>query len=219
MGSLPIFSFSDLNTGIMLRAHWLISTLCLVLCTGAAALQNPGSPAPPTYRWAIGKGSTLRIAGSSNVNKFTCAIPGYNAPDTLACAADGGNVRLNGHLEIDVLAFDCGNKLITKDLRKTLRQESYPKLYVRFLTIESMPSGMGGQTKGWVEVELAGRSKTFQLSYHIEKGPDGMLLLKGSRIFCFSDFRLAPPKKLAGLIRIRDEFAVDFSLQLIPVKS
>ena len=205
----------------MLLSQLLTWMIGLASLFGSTAMQIADSTPRATYRWAIGKGSTLRIAGSSNVNKFTCAIPGYNAPDTLVCTDNSGSVRMKGSLEIDVLSFDCGNKMITKDLRKTLKHETYPRLYVRFVTLETMPALATGQqqTKGWVEVELAGVRKTFQLSYTMDKAANGSLILNGSRIFCFSDFRLAPPKKLAGIIKIRDEFAVDFALQLIPIKS
>lgn len=64
-------------------------------------------------------------------------------------------MRLNGCLELDVLHFDCHSKMITNDLRKTLKAEDYPGMVIRFLSLERAPSLQGtAQTlKGWVEVE------------------------------------------------------------------
>jgi len=41
----------------------------------------------------------------------------------------------------------------------------------------------------------------------------GEILLNGGRKFCFSDFSLQPPRKLAGLVKLKDE--CDEQLQLV----
>ena len=68
--------------------------------------------------------------------------------------------------------------------------------------------------KGWVEVEVAGVIKRFELSYSFSSDWPGHILLDGSRTFNFSDFKLSPPKKMAGLIKIKDAFDVNFKLIL-----
>lgn len=182
---------------------------------------NPIHPSRKPIRWAVEKSSNLKIAGKSNVAEFACSIAGYYQPDTISYMEDeaGKAVRLNGCLELDVMRFDCASKMITNDLRKTLKAEDYPRLVIRFLSLERTPS-LGGnfQTmKGWVEVELAGTRKAFQVAYEFSKGPNNSYLLNGKRVFTFSDFKLVPPRKLAGAIKVKDEFAVDFNLRLVPL--
>lgn len=173
-------------------------------------------------RWAVQKTSTLRIQGSSNVNEFGCDITGYSQPDTLICfqeSAANKVVPLKGALEIDVFKFDCHNKILTSDLRKTLKAKEYPKLIIRFLSFERNPVMRNTKDvlKGNVEVELAGSCRRFEIVYTFEKTESLFIKLNGNQTFTFSDFNLAPPSKLAGLVKVKDKFVVDFNLLLQPV--
>lgn len=194
-------------------AHWLLILTTLILPSFA-----PSATAPPIH-WVVEKSSILKISGKSNVNAFTCQTPGYHQADTLVCTSEGDAtkpVRLTGCLTVDVFSFNCHSKMITGDLRKTLNAKDYPQLTVRFLTMDRLPDFTENtrHLKGWVEVELAGIRKTFQINYEFIKCQPQRFQLNGGRVFCFSDFNLTPPKKLAGTIQIKDEFVVDFRLVL-----
>ncbi len=171
-------------------------------------------------KWAVQKNSTLWVEGSSNVNHFTCSVSSLASYDTIIVLNDAvSSLALKGSIKMDVLSFDCHNNLIRKDLRKTLKSEEHPHMVIRFLTLKTMP-GLTFKTEqisGWVEVELAGVKKVFELHYTFTKAATGSIRLNGGRKFCFSDFSLEPPRKLAGLIKIRDEFDVKFELMLKPV--
>ena len=168
-------------------------------------------------KWVVEKNSTLQVAGKSNVNNFTCTIIEYAAKDTIICIDDPSRpIKLSGELQMDVLSFNCNSSLITKDLRKTLKAETYPTFNIRFLSLQSMPSLQHATEliKGCLEVELAGVVKKFELYYAFTGIGAGYFQLKGSHKFCFSDFKLSPPRKLAGLVKIKDEFDVNFQLVL-----
>jgi hypothetical protein len=176
--------------------------------------SNAGAP---VVKWVVEKSSVLEVKGQSNVNTFTCNIVTYAKKDTITCTTDPFKpVRLTGNLQMDVLSFDCHSNLITNDLRKTLKADKYPKMSIRFLSLQSMPQ-LQHKTefiKGMIEVELAGVVKQFELCYAFSSTELGPIQLVGSRNFCFSDFRLAPPQKMGGLIKIKDNFAVKFQLNL-----
>jgi hypothetical protein len=125
-------------------------------------------------------------------------------------------VTLRGAIRMNILSFDCHNNMIRKDLRKTLKADEYPTMTIRFLTLKTMPllSAKAEQVTGWVEVELAGVKKRFELNYSFRETSVGIMRLNGGRKFNFSDFKLAPPEKFAGLIKIKDEFDVNFMLIL-----
>ena len=207
-------------TLLNILSFWLLMT-ANVFPSGTPTPSPANIPPRNPVRWAVEKTSTLKIAGKSNVNEFACSIAGYYQPDTISYVEDGAGkaVRLNGSLELDVLRFDCHSKMITNDLRKTLKAEDYPKLIIRFLSLERTPSLQStAQTmKGWVEVELAGTRKAFQVAYEFSKSGSNTYILNGKRTFTFSDFKLVPPRKLAGVVKVKDEFAVDFNLRLIPL--
>jgi hypothetical protein len=128
----------------------------------------------------------------------------------------GGALSLHGAIELDITRFDCHNKMITGDLRKTLKAKQHPLLRVKFLSLDKEPDmhQPNQMIKGWVEVELAGVKKLMQIPFLFTKGADGPLLMNGTKLFCFSDFKLQAPTKLAGTVKIKDEFEVDFKLQL-----
>lgn len=131
-------------TLLNLLPFWLL--MAANTFTGSEPIPSPASIPPRNpVRWAVEKTSTLKIAGNSNVNEFACSIAGYHQPDTISYAGDvaGKAVRLNGSLELDVLRFDCHSKMITNDLRKTLKAEDYPRLVIRFLSLERAPSLQG----------------------------------------------------------------------------
>ncbi len=192
----------------------LKTILVILLPLLMAAAVNPGAQ---TVRWAVQANSNLQVQGSSNVNRFTCSINSIGACDTLnANGTAGGPVALRGCIKMNVMSFDCHNGLIQKDLRKTLKAEEYPKMTIRFLSLKKMP-GLTRQPEtisGWVEVELAGAKKVMEINYGFQTNAAGHILLNGARKFCFSDFSLEPPRKMAGLVKIRDEFDVQFQLVL-----
>ena len=176
------------------------------------------NPVTPPAKWTIEKSSTITVTGKSNVNEFNCQVPGYYQTDTIFVSqlSSGKDVRLSGDLEVDVFKFDCHSKMITKDLRKTLKADQYTKLKIRILTLEHLPESQftAQCIKGMVEVELAGARKVLQIPYvFVNNGPNGYLL-NGTKTFYFSDFNLTPPRKLAGIVQVKDEFLVDFKLKV-----
>ena len=173
-------------------------------------------------QWVVEESSTLCVDGQSNLNHFSCSIDKYSNNDTILVTGNYSKpIRLSGELRMNVASFDCANSLITKDLRKTLKSDDYPVMTIRLLTLECMPSFKQEceNLKGWVEVELAGIMKSCEIQYSFTKSNNRIIQLNGSSRFLFSDFKLSPPRKLAGLIRIKDDFEVHFQLMLKTVKA
>src|ERR1019366_704013 len=106
-------------------------------------------------------------------------------------------------LRINIDSFNCHNRIMTAEFKKTLKYKQYRQLKVCFVSLEKMPfSGTGSETiKGAVDIELAGLSRRFVINYTSSKGDVGEFQLIGHHTFCFSDFQLQPPQKMAGLIR------------------
>jgi hypothetical protein len=174
-------------------------------------------------KWAVQKSSTIRIQGSTNVNNFGCDVIGYYRPDTISCSEENAVsklVTLDGDLQIDISKFDCHNRMLTGDLRKTLKAREYPELIIHFLSFERSPLIQNSKDilRGWVEIELAGNVRRFEVNYTFMKTESSMIQLNGSRCFSFADFKLVPPKKFAGLVKVKDKFHVDFNLLLEPVE-
>lgn len=183
--------------------------------------KDLGTKANVTFKWEVQESSTLGIEGQSNINKFRCDIEKYHQPDTIICYGDAvtsNPVKLKGSLKIDLFTFNCHSRLITNDMRKTLKADEYPKLVIHFISLDRAPvlNSDTDNVKGLVNIELAGVTKNFEILYSFTKQGSSSILLNGGRTFNFSDFNLKPPKKLGGIIQIKDEFSVNFKLMLIP---
>lgn len=204
----------------------IFSSLMLMrkICVGIllfAGIHLAYSPAAPNYRWAVLKSSNLRVFGTTNVNKFNCDITEYAALDTISC----NKIKLKegytmaGGLQLDVKSFNCHNPIMTSDLRKTLKSKDYPYLYVRFINIAKLPDlkPSAETIGGWVEIEIAGVVRRFDMQYTISSASAEQVVLSGKRQLLFSDFNITPPSRLGGMIKVNNELEVSFTLQMRPV--
>lgn len=173
---------------------------------------------PDTKKWLISENSNLSVKGSTNINTFACDIPAYDQTDTLTITKGKGDkgIVLSGVVGLKVHGFDCHNSMMTKDLRKTLKEKEYPQLQVRFLSLSDFPELKPQPTPitGMVNIEIAGTGKRFEVSYQVSVDAQKVVHLVGSRDVCFSDFNLVPPRKLGGMIRTNDKLNVVFHLRM-----
>lgn len=174
--------------------------------------------AVPVKRWVISQNSNLCVNGSTNINKFSCVIPAYSQQDTLIVMSSKANqaVSLTGRVRLPVNSFDCHISAMTRQLRETLKEKQFPALYIRFLNLSRMPdlATVPERITGQVDIEIAGISKRFDVSYQLSQDAQQVIHLQGTRVVNFSDFNLVPPTKLGGMIKTRDALSVDFQLNM-----
>ena len=176
-------------------------------------------PSHPDYikKWVILKECTVRVNGSTNINKFTCSVPNYTNSDTLTCfirSSNNATVSMTGHIAIPVFSFDCVNTMMTKDLRKTLKSKEYPIFYIHFISMKRYPvlKSVQESVSGIVNIELAGVKKQLEINYKILMDEQGIVHLAGAQSIHFSDFNLVAPRKLGGMIRANDRLDVEFNI-------
>jgi hypothetical protein len=174
-------------------------------------------------KWVILKDCTVKVNGSTNVNKFSCSISGYPNADTLLCYAVSNEalpVMMQGQLTLPVAGFDCLNSMMTNDLRKTLKAKEFPALRIHFISLEKYPALTAAQEviTGVVGVELAGIVKRIEVRYTISTDTQGIVHLIGNQSIHFSDFGLIPPRKLGGMIRANDRLDVEFRINFQVIK-
>ncbi len=167
--------------------------------------------------WVVETGSSLVIDGSSNVNTFSCVVKKYLNCDTLRMFPEGRTRRLRFKqctIHIDVGQIDCRHRFITSDLRKTLRYPEIEYMKIHFVSLDDpFPVSASQRIRGVVDIELAGRIKRIELWFDVSHQASGRLLhLSGQKELLFSDFKLEPPKKMAGMIKINEELKVNVDL-------
>ncbi|MEO6489746.1 MAG: hypothetical protein ABIO04_07400 [Ferruginibacter sp.] len=183
------------------------------ICEIQFATAQPGK----VVKWVVEKNSIIRVQGRSNVNSFTCNTSEYAKKDTIFCYQGfSKSIKFTGEIQMDILSFNCHSSMITAGLRNTLKADKYPQMIIRFISLQYMPFFQNKieVIKGLVEVQLAGVVKRFELDYSFLQSGSDNIQLNGRRSFRFSDFKLSPPQKFAGLIKIKDDFDVHFHLTL-----
>lgn len=186
-----------------------------------SAILLAGAPPREKTKWIVLKTSTMNIDGRTNINRFSCVVNEYTEPDTITCfkssyTNDPQGIPLRGVLRINIDNFNCSNRVMTAEFKKTLKYKQYPQLKVCFVNLEKMPfSGNNTEIiKGNVDIELAGISRRFEIAYTSSKKEASEEQLVGTRTFFFSDFQLQAPRKMGGLIRVNDQLNVQFILYL-----
>ncbi|MBC7400832.1 MAG: YceI family protein [Mucilaginibacter sp.] len=186
-----------------------------ILWATAVLLTSFAKPVE-TKKWLISESSSLSVNGTTNINKFTCDIPAYDQTDTLMLSRRNKEIILSGDIRLKIQSFDCHNSMMTHDLRKTLKEKEFPRLHIRFLSLSEYPelTAKPATITGFVDIELAGASKRFQVNYQVSIDAQKNIHLLGSQDINFSDFNLIPPRKLGGMIKTNDKLSVAFHLKM-----
>jgi len=199
----------------------MINSLFCALLLGWA---GPGSFAmrdtpPPSkdYVFRILPDSHILINGSSNINRFSCRVsrPAESTPLRIAILPDY-SVQMDGSITVSVGEFDCKHRMLTSDLRKTLKEDRYKQMTVHFRSLDQIPfdSETPHAVNGTVLIELAGKQKEFQIPIVFTQLAGGQYEMKGTRDFSFEDFGLEAPRKIGGIIRVKNKFTTVFVLNL-----
>lgn len=167
--------------------------------------------------WLVTSSSRLEITGTTNINRFSCLSTDYTGVDTLKESRDkDGNKVLEGFISLKTACFDCENPLVTRDFKKTLKQESYPELTFKLSMLGERPELKNKHT-GVIEISMAGVCRSYPIKCTIKSSSPEEKHLEGYKDFKFSDFGLTPPEKLFGAIKVTDNISVVFHLRLIAV--
>jgi hypothetical protein len=154
--------------------------------------------------------SFLYIKGTSNVNTFTCVYDAVTLSRKLPVTyTESGNTMRFHNLEMDLKnnGFNCGNKMINKDFHELLKTEKYPTINFKLLSIKKEAGKMTAE----VAIEIAGKKNrySFPINANGELAPlEGLLCLN------ITDFGLTPPKKMMGMIVVREDIEIVFGLDL-----
>lgn len=207
---------SIIRNNVYMKLTFTYSILCLSIVL-FSAFETSDLKIGKKFSFEILTDSFIVINGSSNINSFSCKAirPAETSPLNLQILPDY-SVDMNGFLKVNVAEFDCKNRILNNDLRKTLKENEYKQMTVHFKSLDQLPmdSSQESTTNGNILIELAGIKKEFKIPLVILKTKEGHYKLKGNRRFSFDDFNLKPPHKVAGIIRVKNEFNTVFVLKI-----
>ncbi|UJH90837.1 YceI family protein [Antarcticibacterium sp. 1MA-6-2] len=183
--------------------------LCLlVFCLGFTGFSQ-NSYEKKTVR--ILPDSHLKITGDTNISKFKCDFNTARLERTSSVEykVHENHIKFsNATLKLENEGFDCGNKAINKDFHSLLKTDKYPQISLELTEIHLYKEKSG---KAYVTITIAGNKKDYTLPVEISKKASAANYA-GTLKLDIRDFDLEPPKKMFGLIVIKDEIEIDFNL-------
>jgi len=135
------------------------------------------------------------IEGDTSLGDFKCKYESM-AKDTLFW---NGKTAKNTLLQYEIPGkeFGCGNFILNKDFRKTIRVKEYQYTKIELLNIRKNADEMACDVK----LQLAGKQKRYQ-NVELKRTKN---TLKGTLVVNFSDFDLQSPKKMGGLVKVNEK--------------
>ena len=154
--------------------------------------------------------SKLNITGDTNISTFMCTFDiGYlKKVQKIRYSGTESYLRFsNAVLVLNTQGFDCGNNRINKDFHDLIKSDRYPEIFLELNEIRIKENGKAIARAG---ITIAGIKKAYDLPVEIEKGE--VSRYKGNLELDINDFKLEPPKKLFGMIVVKDEIEINFNL-------
>ena len=142
----------------------------------------------------------IEIQGNSTVGKYNCSNF-FSYRDTIFL---NSNVKNSLKSEIAMSNFDCGNRIMEKDLKTTVKVSKFPKSTVTITNIKPL----GTNYKCNLNFRITDKTLSYQ-NLILKNNKES---LEGSVAVTFSEIALEPPTKMGGIIKVKDEFIIHFNL-------
>ncbi|MCM4158312.1 YceI family protein [Antarcticibacterium flavum] len=156
--------------------------------------------------------SKLTITGDTNISDFTCAFDPTMIPSAKKVkVTEKQDVLIfeNAILSLDNTGFDCGSKGINRDFHALIKTEEYPSI---FLELKKLKMITDKSAVADVLITIAGKKKNYKLPVEIIDGE--IPQYKGNLSLNINDFNLEPPKKMFGLIVVKEDIDINFNLNV-----
>lgn len=195
----------------------------LIAIVASIFLSGPASWGPNHISeqiWVVQPESSIRIHGSTSVNRFICGLDYMPNSDTLSFregARLGHMMFVRQTVRVPLKPFSCPNRMIKRDFLETLRAASYPDILLNFhdLQLHPNPTRWGTEPiQGTVDIRIANITRTYFLQFNLDIYGRSLIVLSGRQVLRLTDFKLQPPSKILGLINLADEVEVVFALRL-----
>lgn len=202
------------------KAPSLTFSLLLLIWFPLIAL-NSGDGPHRNLKIKIEKESYVTIHGKTNTNQFHCKFTGDIYQDILSIHIKKKPGRLlfdYACLNLEVAQFDCGNKLINSDFYELLQSELFPNIGIELLEVNKTEKYWDNTTPvdsvlTGLNVSVAGITNSYTIPVQIIK--EGQhFLYAGSLNIDIRDFDLTPPRKMLGLIVVKEEVRIEFFLKI-----
>ena len=192
----------------------LLLTIAVILA-GHTSFSQCAGDSYMDYSYCL---SEISIEGATNVNNFSFS---YENPlmgsgtSTLAsnvCYHEPTGSE-NMDFNIPLKSFRGSNPAMRNDFLDLLKAAEYPEVVVGLEKNEfdCIASGKASENIDLI-VTLAGVKRSVHADYSTHRDANNRLVLSGITRFSLTDFKLHPPEKALGLIRVKNEVFIKFDI-------
>ncbi len=142
----------------------------------------------------------IEISGNSTIGQYNCSNS-LSYRDTIYL---NSNTKNSLKSEISMNDFECGNRIMNKDVKTTVKAVKYPKSTVTITNIKAF----GTNYKCSLNFRITDKTLSYQ-NMILKNNKES---LEGNIAVKFSDIALEPPTKMGGIIKVKDDFVIHFSL-------
>jgi polyisoprenoid-binding protein YceI len=198
----------------MLSASLLLLAGCATLWPAAAPNIASASQQPSDSVW---------VTGSSNFSTFSCratqvAVSAQAALEEIdRTRVDGVPAVKSAALAIPVRSLDCGISRMNEDLMQTLGSTANPIISFHMADYVILESPMPRTLRMNGLLRLAGTERKVVVHGSVIRDERGELRLTGERKIDITDYRITPPTKLLGIVRVNREVTVHFNVAIRPL--
>lgn len=156
--------------------------------------------------------SQLAINGDTNINKFECTFnTSYlQKEQEITYSRKDSIMEFTGALlKLHTKGFDCGNKGINQDFHDLIKSDKYPEILLEISKVRLRTKTFGVAT---ICITMAGKQKFYEVPVNIKNGETAQF--QGELELNIKDFNLEPPKKLFGIIVVKDDIEISFDLKV-----
>ena len=186
----------------MKKIAFVLAVLLCVGITHAQSFQKKEVTVLPS--------SSLTIIGDSNIAAFKCKFDTslLEESQVVSYSQTGNEIRFTGAvLVLKNKGFDCGSKGINRDFHDLLQTDDHPRILLDLYKVALSSPSKGLAT---VVITIAGKKRTYEVPVTVKNGM--IAEFKGNLHLNIKDYGLEAPKKLFGMIVVKDEIDIDFNL-------
>ena len=179
---------------------------------GTAWALTPPQPIRPESR--------VWVTGVSNIRRFTCNARELSGALDLHGLTTRGEVLVGDNalgapsLSVTVAKLDCGIGIMNRHLHEALQGTRQPTIEFRLTTYEVDLTAPVPVARIAGTVTIAGVQRPVSTTATVRADTLGILHVSGSYDIRPTDFGVAPPRRFAGLLRVRDRATVHFDVAL-----
>ncbi|OHX67133.1 hypothetical protein [Flammeovirga pacifica] len=158
----------------------------------------------------------ISILGKTNINSFDCDyVPDepLHSSFKLKRVNDHFQKIIHDEMSLDVLKFDCGIKLMTKEFRELLDYKHNPSIYIQFTGLEK---DISDKKQAYIHLilKIGKLSNPQKFKAKIHKVSTEKYELTGIGQFSILDYQLDPPQKMMGMVKVKDQISIDFTIHV-----